>query len=153
MLLAVGQVASLATSVPYSFAWTPPPWRPAYQWASGADLDIGQGGYQLRAWVRHHEHPYVAYNTTRGLTVGAGSRDLPRAEQDGVRGWVAVGATTLLQSRRRDLAWLRAYCPVDTIAGGSILVYRIVGPPDLDPGPERPVAPCYGAKASTRPHR
>ncbi len=65
-VLAVGQVASVAGSARCSFAWTSPPWRPAYRWASGADLDIGQAVYELRDWAQAHDHPYVAYNTSRG---------------------------------------------------------------------------------------
>ena len=70
-------------------------------------------------------------------------------DPEDVRGWVAVGVTPLMQTRVRELAWLRKYCPVDTIGGGSVLVYRFTTEPDSSPGPERPVGPCFGARRST----
>lgn len=149
-LVGVGQMAALAASVPHSLAWTPPPWSPAYRWVSDANLDAGQGLYELRAWARDREHPLVAYDATRGLSVGGGSRSLSAVPPGAVRGWVAVGATPLMQTRREPLAWLRAYCPVGTLAGGSILVYRFTSAPDPMPGPERPVPPCRDAARSTR---
>jgi hypothetical protein len=53
-----------------------------------------------------------------------------------------------MQTRRAELLWLHKYCPVRTVAGGSILVYRFTSPPDPSPGPERPVPPCFGSAAS-----
>ena len=49
-----------------------------------------------------------------------------------------------------ELAWLRAYCPVGSIGGGSVLVYRFDRPPGPAPGPDRPAAPCFGDRWSTR---
>ncbi|MCU1497679.1 MAG: glycosyltransferase [Acidimicrobiales bacterium] len=146
------QVAASAVAMPSSLAWTPPPWRPSYQWVSDANLDAGQALYEVRSWARDHEEPYVALDSTRGLDVGGGSRSLEGVDVSSVRGWVAVGVTPLMQTRRADLVWLRKYCPVDTLGGGSVLVYRFTDAPDPGDGPERPVEACLGAPRSTRPH-
>lgn len=148
-LLLVVQVAASASAVPHSLAWTPPPFQPAYQWVSDANLDAGQGLYELRDWAKSRR-AYVAMDSTRGLAVGGGTRPLASVAPGDVRGWVAVGVTPLMQTRRAELAWLRKYCPVDQLAGGSILVYRFTSAPDPSPGPERPVAPCQGAARSDR---
>ena len=118
----------------------------------------------VREWSKGHDHPYVAIDTTRGLEVGGGSRSLTARRPEQVRGWVAVGVTPLMQTRRDpsvwpdastdpppgfSLAWLRKYCPVGHLGGGSVLVYRFDSAPDPSPGPERPVSPCFGAKEST----
>lgn len=149
VLVAVGllQVAATVVAAPHSLAWTPPPWRPAYQWVADANLDAGQGLYEVRSWAKGR-HAWVALDRTRGLEVGAGTRPLLEAVPGDVRGWVAVGASALLQNRRHELAWLRKYCPVGSLAGGSVLVYRFEQPPDPSPGPTRPVAPCHGADES-----
>ncbi|WP_421120345.1 hypothetical protein ACE2AJ_03230 [Aquihabitans daechungensis] len=62
---------------------------------------------------------------------------------------MAAAVTPLMQTRRDELAWLRKYCPVGTLGGGSVLVYRFEQPPDPAPGPERPVEPCFGATWSS----
>mgnify|MGYP003391063171 FL=1 len=67
-----------------------------------------------------------------------------------VRGWVAVGVPPLMQTRRDDLSWVRAYCPVGTLGGGSVLVYRFRTVPDTAVGPMRPVEPCFGDEWSSR---
>ena len=48
-----------------------------------------------------------------------------------------------------SLAWLRKYCPVGELGGGSVLVYRFDEAPDPAPGPERSVEPCFGAEVSS----
>jgi 4-amino-4-deoxy-L-arabinose transferase-like glycosyltransferase len=149
VVVALVQVAASAVAVPHSLAWTPPPWRPAYRWVSDANLDAGQAAYELRAWARSHQHPYVAYDTTRGLRVGGGSRSLTLVDPETVTGWVAVGVTPLVQTRRAELAWLRRWCPVGTLGGGAVLVYRFERPPGPTPGTARPAAPCFGAGWST----
>ena len=53
------------------------------------------------------------------------------------------------QLDRDQLSWLRAYCPVGEI-GGSVLLYRLVGPPDASPGPTMPASPCDAGEPSTR---
>lgn len=153
-LLAV-QLVATAVAVPHSLAWTPRPWTPAYRWVSDANLDAGQALYEVREWAKTHDRPYVALDATRGLAVEGGSRSMKDVDPASIRGWVAVGVTPLMQTRRDDqiapgagLAWLRKYCPVGTLGGGSVLVYRFVRPPDASPGPERPVAPCFGARSS-----
>lgn len=162
-VLALVQVASFAAATPHSLAWAPPPWRPEFRWMSDANLDAGQALYEVRAWAEEREAPYVAVDATRGMQVGGGSRPLMDVAPEEVRGWVAVGVTPLVQTRRDDtvwtgegepppgfsLAWLRKYCPVGTLGGGSILVYRFEEAPDPTPGPERPAALCSGSTVST----
>jgi 4-amino-4-deoxy-L-arabinose transferase-like glycosyltransferase len=162
-ILGLVQLASFGVAAPHSLAWAPPPWRPEFRWMSDANLDAGQALYEVRAWAEERESPYVAVDTTRGMRVGGRSRPLSEVAPEEVRGWVAVGVTPLVQTRRDDtvwtgegdpppgfsLAWLRKYCPVATLGGGSILVYRFDEAPDPTPGPERPAAPCFGAARST----
>jgi hypothetical protein len=148
LLLVGSQLASMAAAGPHSLAFTPVPWTPAYRWVSDSNVDAGQGLYELRAWARHHPGAYVAYDRTRGLEVEGGTRPLKGVRPSSVRGWVAAGVTPLMQTRRAGLLWLHKYCPVGTVAGGSILLYRFTSAPDPSPGPERPVAPCFGARAS-----
>ncbi|QXC61696.1 glycosyltransferase family 39 protein [Aquihabitans sp. G128] len=152
-VLLLVQVAASAVAAPHSLAWTPVPWTPAYRWVSDSNLDAGQALYEVRDWARAHDRPYVALDATRGLDVEGGSRSLDDVRPATVRGWVAVGVTPLMQTRRDDLAWLRGYCPVGTLGGGSVLVYRFTAAPDPAPGPERPVPACIGARASTRGDR
>ena len=140
---------ALLVSAPHSLAWTQRPFTPAYRWVSDSNLDAGQALYEVRRWAEGHDRPYVALDTTRGMEVGGGSRSMRDVDPEDVRGWVAVGVTPLMQTRVRELAWLRKYCPVDTIGGGSVLVYRFTTEPDSSPGPERPVGPCFGARRST----
>ena len=147
-LVATVQVVASVSAVPHSLAWTPVPWTPAYRWVSDANLDAGQGLYELRRWSRGRT-VMVAIDSTRGLAVGGGTSPLSSVEPAEVRGWVAVGVTPLMQTRRRELAWLRKYCPVGTLAGGSVLLYRFREAPDPAPGPERPVEPCIGSRASS----
>jgi hypothetical protein len=147
----VAQLLAMAVAVPHSLAWTPPPWTPAYRWVSDASLDAGQALDEVRDWAEDHDHPYVAIDRTRGMELGGGARNLVEADPSEVRGWVAAAVTPLMQTRRDELAWLRKYCPVGTLGGGSVLVYRFEDPPDPAPGPERPVAPCFDATWSTDP--
>jgi 4-amino-4-deoxy-L-arabinose transferase-like glycosyltransferase len=148
-LVVVAQVVAMAVAAPHSLAWTPPPWQPAYRSVSDANLDAGQALHDVRSWARTRDRPFVALDSTRGLAVGEGSRSLREVEPDEVRGWVAVGVTPLMQTRFEELAWLRKYCPVATLGGGSVLVYRFDDAPSSAPGPERPVSPCFGDAVST----
>ena len=148
-LAVVVQLASSVAAAPHSLAWTPPPARPAYQWVSDASLDAGQAAYEVRRWAEGRD-ALVAVDTTRGLSVDGGTRPLADVDATEVRGWVAVGVTPLMQTRRDDLAWLRKYCPVGTLGGGSVLVYHFTAEPDPRPGPETPVGPCLGDPSSHR---
>lgn len=148
-VVVIVQFAALFVSTPHSLAWTPPPWTPAYRWVSDASLDAGQALYEVRSWAEDHDAPFVALDRTRGLDVGGGSRPLRGTDPESVTGWVAVGVTPLMQTSRDDLAWLRKYCPVGTLGGGSVLVYRFEQAPGPAPGPERPVEPCFDAAWST----
>lgn len=154
LVLAV-QASSAVAAAPHSLAWMPAPFTPGLRWSSDANLDAGQALYEVRRWAEDHDEPYVAYDTTRGLEVGGGSRSLRGVDPTEVRGWVAVGVTPLMQTRRGtdvakgELAWLRKYCAVGTLGGGSVLLYRFDDAPDPSPGPERPVAPCPGAAVSS----
>ena len=71
------------------------------------------------------------------------------ARPQDITGWVAVSASYLTDYRAGPLSWLRAYCPIDSI-GSTVLVYRFVGPANGAPGPDTPVAPCFGARISHR---
>ncbi len=148
-VIVAAQVVTLVVSSSAPLAWTQPPWRPAYRWVSDSNLDAGQAFFEVRDWADENR-AWVAFDRTRGLELGYEARSLVDAAPAEVRGWVAVGVTPLMQTRREELAWLRKYCPVGSLGGGSVLTYRFVDPPDPSPGPERPVAPCWGAAASTR---
>ena len=148
-LLAV-QLGSLWRSHPHSLAWTAPPFRPGYRFTTDSNLDWGQDLWRLAAWSRGRQ-PHVdlfAPLGTRLADFPTARRllDTPVAE---VRGWVAVSATQLTAYRRQELAWLRAYCPVDTI-GGSIVLYRFDAPPNPAPGPTMPADLCAGERVSRR---
>lgn len=147
--LAVLQAAALVSGSRHAVAWSPPPFRPAYRWVSDANLDYGQDLWRVREWAEGRR-AWVAVIAPRGLAVGAGSRRVADADPAEVTGWVAVGATSLTVVQRDALAWLRKYCPVDQLGGGSVLVYRFVEPPDPAPGPDRPVPPCDGEEVSRR---
>jgi hypothetical protein len=148
-IVVVVQVLAMAVASPHSLAWTPPPWSPAYRWVSDASLDAGQALDEVRGWAKVHDRPYVAIDRTRGMELGGGARNLVEADPTEVRGWVAAAVTPLMQTRRDELAWLRKYCPVGTLGGGSVLLYRFETAPDPAPGPERPVEPCFDATWST----
>jgi Dolichyl-phosphate-mannose-protein mannosyltransferase len=147
VLLGVGVVAQLAflwTSVPHSLAWTAPPFRPGYRVVSESNLDWGQDGYRLAAWMEDRT-AHVAYLGGSDVLSGLpGYRRLPAGSPEEVTGWVAVSAALLTTYDRDDLAWLRAYCNVGTI-GGTILLYRFEEPPSAEPGPTAPAGRCRGS--------
>lgn len=146
-LVVVGQLASTIAAQPHSIAWTPPPFRPAYQVVSDGNLDIGQGYREVAAWAAGKD-VRSALIQARGLPpIG---RPLEPGERMVGHAWLVVGASALTVYRRDDLAWLRAYCPLRTLAGGSVLVYRFDRPPDRTAGPVRPVGPCRGRERSVR---
>ena len=140
--LAVTQLAALAASYPHSIAWTPPPFQPAYRWATDSNVDFGQDVGRVSDWADGRA-PLVDLLLPRGVDPPPGSRPLLEVPPSDVRGWVAVSATRLTALDRDALSWLRSYCPVDTI-GGSVLLYRFDGPVDMRPGPEMPVGMCSG---------
>lgn len=140
------QFIAIADSAPHSLAWTPPPFRPAYRWMSDSNVDIGQATAEVRDWSQGRD-ALVAIHTSRGYHA-PGTRRLEDAAPHEVTGWVAVGATTLAQADRR-LSWLRRYCPVDSLGGGAVLIYRFEATPDMSPGPERPVGPCFDDRWSS----
>ena len=153
--LVVTQLAAFAAAYPHSIAWTPPPFQPAYRYATDSNVDYGQDNDRVRDWAAGRA-PLVDLLLPRGYDPPPGSRpllDVPTAE---VRGWVAVSPTRLATVDRDVLSWLRAYCPVGTI-GGSVLVYRFDAPVDPRPGPRcrsacaQAVHPCE--PADRRLHR
>ncbi len=146
-LVATVQVVALLTASAHALAWTAPPFRPAYRWVSDSNVDYGQDLWRVRDWARGRG-AWVAVITPRGLDVGEGTRPLADADPADVTGWVAVGATALTVVDRDQLSWLRKYCPVGSLGGGSTLLYRFDEPPSAAPGPDRPVAPCPGAEVS-----
>jgi hypothetical protein len=145
--LVVTQLAAVLVSYPHSIAWTPPPFTPAYQWATDSNVDYAQDNRLVGVWAAGKQ-PLVDLLLPRGFDIPAGSRPLLDVRPEDVQGWVAVSATRLTALDRDRLAWLRAYCPVETI-GGSVLLYRFEGPVDASPGPTMPVGICSG-DVSTR---
>lgn len=146
-LVVVGQLASVTAAHPHSIAWTSPLFRPAYQAVSDGNLDIGQGYREVAAWAKGKD-------VRSAMILPRGVRPIGRPLQPGERlegdTWLVAGATALTVYRRDDLSWLRAYCPVRTLAGGSVLVYRFDQPPDQSPGPVRPAGLCGGRERSIR---
>jgi hypothetical protein len=127
-------------------AWTAQPFRPGYRVTADSNIDWGQDLWRLRDWARSRSpDPYIAYVGPRGVGAARlpGTRLLSSVRPEQVRGWVAVSVRLLVVYERERLAWLRAYCPVDTV-GGSILVYRFTRAPDAAPGPDVPRRPCEG---------
>jgi hypothetical protein len=144
---AVTQATALVAAYPHSIAWTPPPFQPAYRWATDSNVDYGQDNGRVDEWARGKD-PLVELLLPRGFDPPPGSRSLVATPPDQVRGWVAVSATRLTALDRDALSWLRAYCPVGTI-GGSVLLYRFDARVDARPGPTMPVGLCSG-DVSTR---
>lgn len=147
---AVVQAVVLVTASGHALAWRPVAFRPGHRFVSDANLDFGQDLWRLRDWAEDHDRPFVSVIRPRGLEPGPATRDLLDADPDEVTGWVAVGATALTVVSRDELSWLRAYCPVGTLGGGSTLLYRFAEPPSREAGPTRPVAPCDGDAFSSR---
>jgi hypothetical protein len=144
-VVAVVQVGFLADGFPHSLSWTAPPFRPGYRVVSAADIDWGQNFYRLRAWARG-KNAFLAYY---GPLIGdlPPSRPLLGTDPRRIEGWVAASAAMLTRNNRDALAWLRAYCPVGSLGGGSILLYRFDDPPEPAPGPVAPVRPCAGGSS------
>jgi hypothetical protein len=145
---AVAAVVMLATSLPHSLAYTSPPFVPAYRVATDSNVDWGQDLTLLQRWAVGKQ-PYVDWFGPRGTSWAdvPGARDLATAPLSDVTGWVAVSATKLTSDDRDALAWLREYCPVETL-GGSVLVYRFDAPPTPDPGPTAPSPLCSGGTST-----
>jgi hypothetical protein len=146
-VLGVGVIAQLAFlwgSVPHSFAWTAPPFRPGYQVVSESNLDWGQDGYRLAAWLEGREAHVAYFGTNAIVDQLPGYNSLLGTSRDEITGWVAVSASFLTTHDRRELAWLRAYCNVGTI-GGTILLYQFDQPPTTEPGPVEPAGRCRGS--------
>jgi hypothetical protein len=138
--LAATQLAALGVAYPHSIAWTPPPFQPAYRYATDSNVDYGQDDGRVNDWAAGRA-PLVALLLPRGFDPPPASRPLLDVPIAAVHGWVAVSATRLTASDRDALSWLRAYCPVGTI-GGSVLLYRFEAPVDPRPGPTMPVGLC-----------
>ncbi|MEY2434896.1 MAG: hypothetical protein QOC92_4621 [Acidimicrobiaceae bacterium] len=147
--LALTQAAALLVAYPHSIAWTPPPFQPAYRWATDSNVDYGQDTDRVKEWAAG-KAPYEALLLPRGVDPPEGSRPLLQTSPDQVRGWVAVSATRLTALDRDALSWVRAYCPVSTI-GGSVLIYRFESAVDPSPGPTMPVGLCSGDVSTRAP--
>jgi hypothetical protein len=148
-LVLASQLAAFVAATPHSMAWTPPPFRPAYQYATDSNVDYGQDEREVERWARTLNEPlYTDLLVPRGVDPPPNSKPLIGTPPEDIRGWVAVSATRLTALDRDELSWLRAYCPVFTI-NGSVLVYRFEEPVDTSPGPTEPAAPCSG-DVSTR---
>jgi hypothetical protein len=144
-VLAVVQLGFLVDAFPHSLSWTAPPFRPGYRAVSAADIDWGQHLYRMERWAEGKD-AFVAYY---GPVPGdfPGTRPLLGTDLRRVKGWVAVSAAQLTRTNRVALEWLRAYCPVDTLGGGSVLIYRFDAPPEPGPGPATPAGLCPGGSS------
>lgn len=144
VLLAV-QTALWLTAGSSALAWTSPLLRPGYRYASDSDLDWGQA-LGVLAERTAELRPAVALVGPRGVTIEdfPGAVPLEDVPPDELEGWVAVSASALTVQEREELAWLRAYCPVDTV-DGAILLYFFEEPPEraTDP-PDQPASLCEG---------
>jgi hypothetical protein len=143
LTVAIGGALAACVITP-SIAWTNPLLGPSYQQATDSNLDWGQAFPALVKWSRGRE-PWVSYFGNPGLTWQdvPGARDLTTAPDD-MTGWVAVSASNLTAYDRKQLGWLRAYCPVDVLER-SILIYHFMTPPDRTvSAPEKPASLCKG---------
>jgi hypothetical protein len=141
-LLALTQLYWLWASVPHSLAWTAPPFRPGYRYASDSNLDWGQDGYRLESWIRRHRDAVVLYfgaSPIEWKPVPGGVASQP--------GWYAISATFVKYWAPPSLGGylvLLGHCPVGTI-GGTILLWHFDRPPDLRVHPTYRVPPiCHG---------
>jgi 4-amino-4-deoxy-L-arabinose transferase-like glycosyltransferase len=145
-VLAATQLFWFYESQPNSLAWTAPPFRPAYRVTTDSNVDWGQDLYVLRHWANGRSM-YVAYFGGPGSSPGwPAARPVPSTVEAarGLRGTIAVSASSETAAGRAFLKWLWAYCPVEKI-GDTILVYRFDGlvpatripttPPSVCPGP------------------
>ena len=142
------QVVFVWAAVPHSLAWTPPPFTPAYRYVTDSNVDYGQDVERFFGWAEGKDVT-AAIVRARGFELPTNVRPLVGAAPERLRGWVAVSVTNLTALHRDELAWLRNYCPVDSI-GGSILIYFFDDTPETTPGRTAPAAPCFGAVASHR---
>lgn len=142
-LVAAGQLTATVAAHPTSLAWTPPPFSDGYRFVSDSSVDFAQANESIRD--AHIEEAFTAaiLLSPRGYEVLPGVPDVGDVEPDELVGRVAVGATILTVLRVEELSWLRAYCPVGVV-GHAVLVYEFDEPPDRDPGPDIPAAPCAG---------
>ncbi len=142
-VLALVQVAMLWNAAPHSLAWTEPPFRPGYRYI-GDTSDWGQDYTLLKQWSAGRDAFVDYFGPPVQLP---GTRSLFGTDPHEIRGWAAVSASYLTYQallQPPGTSWLRAYCPVGTIAG-TILIYRFRDPPDPRRGPVAPVGPCPGA--------
>ncbi|MHB8467115.1 MAG: glycosyltransferase family 39 protein [Acidimicrobiales bacterium] len=139
------QVLCALVAFPHSLAWTAPPFSPGYRVASESSVDWGQDLWLLERWGGAKAVAIEYFGAPQVLSpLPPGWRQLSAIPLADVRGWVAVSASNLNQYHWQDLAWLRKYCPVDTI-GGSILLFYFADRPDPTPGPASAPAVCEGA--------
>src|SRR5690606_36234960 len=117
--------------------------RPGYRVVSESNLDWGQDGYRLAAWMEGRSG-HVAFFGAAVLDDAPGFRPLVGARPEELTGWVAASASSLTIHYRDELAYLRAYCNVGTI-GKTILLYRFDEPPTGGPGPGAPAGRCEGS--------
>ena len=139
----LAQLAFLWSSVPHSLSWTTPPFRPGYQVVSESNLDWGQDGYRLADWMEGRTGHVAFFGSASVVDGTPGFRPLIGAPPEEITGWAAVSASQLTIHSRDELAYLRAYCNVGTIAG-TVLLYRFDEPPIDEPGPEEPAGRCDG---------
>lgn len=148
-IMGLGQAWTFVAAHPSSLAWTPPPFSDGYRYVSDSSIDYGQANRAVRE--QHASQPFAAASllAPRGYDVLTGVEPIEDVARDQLVGRVAVSATTLNVLAADDLAWLRAYCPVDVI-DHAVLVYAFDRPPVQRPGPAVPEAPCADTEFSRR---
>ena len=147
----VASVGALGCLLGPSLSWTLPGIGPGYQLVADSNLDWGQSLWDLREWSETH-HPWIAYFGVAGIdaTSVPGARPLTKAP-DSLTGWVAVSVSLLAVYDHHQLAWLRAYCPVEVL-DKSVLIYRFRSPPDQTTiGPDGLPPLCAGGTSERIP--
>ncbi len=156
------QLGGLWLSHPHSLARTSPLFPQAWRWGADSNVDWGQDFHRLQAWAQDKRAPWISWF---GFGPSTSLEEIPGAVSAHPLGvwaafrppppdteWVVVSASNLNAYAAEDLAWLRAWCPVDII-GATMLVYRFEALPPRGPAPQPlglPEPLCRDRKYSER---